>query len=275
MCPFDQDPISAYGFTPVLSSSAVLIAKDPPARAAPFISVAETPIPTTPLAQRINAYAKAHLPEPTYNHSLRVYHYGLAIKQYRFPEWAFTDETYFLSCLLHDIGTTKGNLRASKLSFEYHGGLIVLDIIQREDTSEVTNPNVIAPKDQAESVAEAVIRHQDLCEKGKITALGQLLQLATIFGMFHRLVPCSNGAILPARADQHARTDNLGLYENLGHPSTIEDVSKHFPRRKWSNCFASTIREEIGLKPWAHTTTLSEEEFPSRVLHNTLMAPYE
>jgi hypothetical protein len=40
----------------------------------------------------------------------------------------------------------------------------------------------VAPKDQAESVAEAVMRHQDLCEKGKITALGQLLQLATIFG---------------------------------------------------------------------------------------------
>ena len=41
-----------------------------------------------------------------------------------------------------------------------------------------------APIDQAESVAEAIMRHQDLCDEGKITALGQLLQLATIFGTF-------------------------------------------------------------------------------------------
>lgn len=189
MCPSNNDTISAYGFTAVLSSATALISKDRPANAAPFISVAETPIPTTPLAQRINAYAKAHLPEPTYNHSLRVYHYGLAIKQYRFPEWAFTDETYFLSCVLHDIGTTKDNLRASKLSFEFHGGLIALDVLQSQEASAIGGPDAIAPKDQAESVAEAVIRHQDLCEKGKITALGQLLQLATIFGMFCLLVP--------------------------------------------------------------------------------------
>lgn len=31
---------------------------------------------------------------------------------------------------------------------------------------------------QAESIAEAIIRHHDLCDKGKITAVRQLLQLA-------------------------------------------------------------------------------------------------
>ncbi|KAJ5873008.1 uncharacterized protein N7529_005361 [Penicillium soppii] len=120
--------------------------------------------------QRINAYTKTHLPEPTYSHSFRVYHYGLAIKQYRFPEWTFDDETYFLSYMLHDIGTTRKNLRASKLSFELHGGLIELDVLQAQEAS-AGGLDAIAPKDQAESVAEAVIRHQDFCEKGKITAL--------------------------------------------------------------------------------------------------------
>lgn len=71
------------------------------------------------------------------------------------------------------------------------------------------------------------------------------------------------------------KTDNTGSYANLIHPSTIQDVSDHFPRLKWSGCFASTIHEENRLKPWAHTTTLGEEEFSSKVLGNTLMAPYE
>ena len=182
MWPSD-DPISAYGFTAVLSSAATLLATDPPAIPAPSIAVTEVPTPATSLAQRINEYAKSHLPEPTYSHCLRIYHFRLAIKWYRFPEWAFTDETYFLACLLHDIGTTGPNLAATKLSFETFGGLKALEVLQNLHPSFVGGPVAVAPKDQAESVAEAVIRHQDLCEKGKITALGQLLQLATIFGM--------------------------------------------------------------------------------------------
>lgn len=70
-------------------------------------------------------------------------------------------------------------------------------------------------------------------------------------------------------------TDNTGSYADLVYPSTIEDVSKHFPRLKWSNCFAATIRRENSLKPWAHTTVLGEEAFPAKVLGNKLMAPYE
>lgn len=171
-----MEPIKEYGFTPVDSSATKLLATDPPSARPEFISVAQTPIPSTALAQRINEYVKSRLPAPVYNHSLRVYHYGLAIKQYRFPEWQFSDETYFLACLLHDIATTDENLNATKLSFEFHGGLIALDVLQSAEAAST------APKEQAESVAEAIIRHQDLCEKGKITAVGQLLQLATIFG---------------------------------------------------------------------------------------------
>ncbi|PYH87882.1 cyanamide hydratase [Aspergillus ellipticus CBS 707.79] len=235
---------TTYGFSPVPASASILLATDAPATPPPFIAVTQTPIPSTALAKRINEYAEANLPEPTYNHSLRVYHYGLAIKQYRFPDWNFTDETYLLACLLHDIGTTEENLNATKLSFEFYGGFLALEVLQRGDSG----PD--APKEQAESVAEAVIRHQDLCEKGRITALGQLLQLATIF-------------------------DNTGLYADLVHPSTIEDVSTHYPRLKWSHCFASTIHRELEIKPWAHTTALGVEDFPNKVLSNTLMASYE
>ncbi|PWY69704.1 cyanamide hydratase [Aspergillus heteromorphus CBS 117.55] len=235
---------TTYGLSPVHASASTLLATNAPTTPPPFIPVTQTPIPSTALAERINEYARSHLPEPTYNHSLRVYHYGLAIKQYRFPAWNFTDETYLLACLLHDIGTTEENLHATKMSFEFYGAFLALDVLQKADTG----PD--APKEQAESVAEAIIRHQDLCEKGRITALGQLLQLATIF-------------------------DNTGLYADLVHPSTIDDVSLHFPRLKWSHCFASTIHRELEIKPWAHTTALGIEDFPSKVLSNTLMSPYE
>ena len=39
-----------------------------------------------------------------------------------------------------------------------------------------------APIAQAESVAEAIIRHQDIGQDGKITTIGLLIQLATIYG---------------------------------------------------------------------------------------------
>jgi cyanamide hydratase len=58
------------------------------------------------------------------------------------------------------------------LSFEFYGGLIALNLLDKEG----------APKEQAESVAEAVIRHQDLGETGTLTAIAALIQLATIFG---------------------------------------------------------------------------------------------
>ena len=59
------------------------------------------------------------------------------------------------------------------MSFEFYGGYLALDLLKKE---------LHAPIEQAESVAEAVIRHQDLGESGKISSLGLLIQLATIFG---------------------------------------------------------------------------------------------
>lgn len=86
-----------------------------------------------------------------------------------------SDETYLLACLLHDIGTTDKNLSATLLSFEFYGGYLTLNLLK---------DHLHAPVSQAESVAEAIIRHQDLGESGKISSLGLLIQLATIFGQF-------------------------------------------------------------------------------------------
>lgn len=127
------------------------------------------------------------------------------------------------------------------MSFEFYGGMLALDLLGKQ---------LGAPQSQAEAVAETIIRHQDLGETGNITFLGQLIQLATIY-------------------------DNMGGNPGLVHADTKVDVNRAFPRNGWSKCFAATIREEIGLKPWAHTTALGEEDFPNGVLNNKLMAEFE
>ncbi|KAL2863373.1 putative urea hydro-lyase/cyanamide hydratase [Aspergillus lucknowensis] len=242
------NPISEYGFAPVPANPSTLFTttSNPPP---PFIPVSSTPIPDTPLARRIQEYARIHLPQPTYHHSLRVYHYGLAIKRHAFPssaeaeEWAFSDETYFLTCMLHDIGTTAENLRATRLSFEFFGGYLALDVLRNDKDNKAGEGEggAVAPQAQAESVAEAIIRHQDLRDVGMITAVGQLVQLATIF-------------------------DNVGGHAHLVHEDTVKDVIEHYPRLKWSSCFASTVGEEVALKPWAHTTALGD--FRGKILGN-------
>jgi len=101
---------------------------------------------------------------------------------------------------------------------------------------------------QAESVAEAIIRHQDPGPSGTITSLGFLIQIATEF-------------------------DNMGHYKELVHPDTIRAVVEKHPREGWSGCFSGTIREEIGLKPWAHSTAI--EGFADMVKGNEVMEAWE
>ncbi|CZR60799.1 related to M.verrucaria cyanamide hydratase [Phialocephala subalpina] len=213
-----------------------------PSKPPKSFSVSEIPLPESPLVQAVQKYAKTELSTETYNHSMRVFYYGSAILSHAFPSWSSHsfNETYFLTCLLHDIGTTDKNINATLLSFEFYGGLIVLDLLK----------GLHSPVEQAESVAEAVIRHQDLGETGTLTRIGALIQLATIF-------------------------DNMGGNPQLVDRGTIESVVKEYPRLKWSGCFAKTIRRENGLKPWAHTTHLGEREFPEGVERNELMAPYD
>ncbi|EFR02903.1 cyanamide hydratase [Nannizzia gypsea CBS 118893] len=257
MPPIPGGTAEAFGFTAVEASAEKLFdqigLRDMPPP--PVIPVSDTPIPKTILADRIQGYAKVHLPTPTFHHSMRVYHFGIAIKRYAFPTWAFSDETYFITCMLHDIGTTEENLRASRMSFELYGGFLAMDLLQYpidEHASTIVDPEkrVTASNALAESVVEAIMRHQDIRDTGKITALGQLIQLATIF-------------------------DNIGGHEQLLSPETVKDVIKHYPRIQWNNCFAATIRKEVSLKPWANSTTLGTEEYPSRIANNPVGLAYE
>ncbi|KAI4685755.1 uncharacterized protein J4E88_003591 [Alternaria novae-zelandiae] len=196
--------------------------------------------PVTDLTGKAQKYAQEHLTKETYNHSMRVFCYGIYIIQHYFPEYHSKDffETWALTCLFHDIGTTDENMSNTHMSFEFQGGLLALTKLQEFG----------APKIQAESVAEAIIRHQDPGETGTVSAMVQMIQIATEF-------------------------DNMGLQPHLIGREVIESVTAQLPRMGWSGCFSSTILKEIRLKPWCHTTAL--DNFAESVAGNELMRPFE
>ena len=118
------------------------------------------PVPSSELARFVYDYAKKELPPKTFNHSLRVYLYGVAIMNDHFPKWSLDPEVIFVTSMLHDIGTTDKNMAATKMSFEFWGGILSRDLIL-----EHTKGN----QEYADAVAEPIIRHQDLGETGYIT----------------------------------------------------------------------------------------------------------
>ncbi|TAQ87936.1 Cyanamide hydratase [Chlorociboria aeruginascens] len=235
--------ISKYGWTAVPRKVSTLLQQHSTATSpAPALHLSTIELPSSPLASAVFSYAQSELPLETLHHSMRVYYYGVAILAHAFPSWASEsfNETYYLTCLLHDIGTTPSNITSTLLSFEFYGAMLSHALLR----------SLASPVAQAENVTEAIIRHQDLGDTGTLTQIGALIQLATIF-------------------------DNMGGNPELVHRGTIEEVVKLWPRLKWSSCFAVTIRRENSLKPWAHTTHLGEKEFPEGVEENTLMEAYE
>ncbi|KAF2396597.1 cyanamide hydratase, partial [Trichodelitschia bisporula] len=231
----DQLP---YGWSAVPVSLKAFLSTTSAKSTAPF-AASSAPEPTSELSTTIRSFAQKELPEQVFNHSLRVYTYGIALVTQHLshlltPTFA---ETLYLTCLLHDLGCTPKNLRATKMSFEWWGAL--------EGLRELRD--VGAEKDQAEGVFEAIVRHQDLGETGNITALGAVLQVVTIF-------------------------DNVGHFAELFAKETIESVTSAHPRKGWSGCFSETIKQEIGSKPWCHSTHI--ENFAEDVAGNKLMQPY-
>jgi len=257
--PSKDDIIENYGYTAVERNVEPLIQKlkDEGKINANPVFVKDIEMANTPLVKKVMEFAQHELPIEVFNHSMRVYYYGVAISQHlptllpipsSSPARQTYLETYLLTSLLHDLGCTPKNLEATLMSFEFYGGFLASKTLVESG----------APTPQMESVVEAIIRHQDLgpqttegdTDGGMITLTGRAIQLATIF-------------------------DNMTPHPELVHKETIEDVCKAYPRRGWSGCFARTIRRENGLKPWAHTTSLGERAFPEGVEGNEAMAPYE
>jgi cyanamide hydratase len=225
-----------YGLTAVPASAAALTPSN--AQPSPVSASALSP-PDTPLSARIQAYAQYKLPAETFRHSMRVYAYGLAIGNECFPEWHLTgkmQETWFCTAMLHDIGTTDENIQSTKLSYEFFAGVLALQLLQ-------DSTGAAAPREQAESVAEAIFRHQDVQDKGMVSLMTQLIQLGTLLDNI--------GAEVPSRWVAQ---------------ETIDLVNEAWPRDGWSGCFKSTVEREKQLKPYAMVSRI--EGFEDLIMSN-------
>ncbi|KAM0706666.1 hypothetical protein Q7P35_005994 [Cladosporium inversicolor] len=220
-----SDIIEQFGFTAVPRSLDKLIATQSTKKTSTLVSVDEIDFPKTPLAASIHTKLTRN---PT----------GRAIVAQHFPSWKCSPETLLLAALLHDIGTTPANHTSTRLSFEFAGGYLALDLLKAHKAN-------IA---QAESVCETIIRHQDLGETGMVSTLTAIIHFATVL-------------------------DNAGLHGELVAQGTIESVVKAFPREGWTGCFASVVRKECEAKPWSNTTRI--EGFAEMVDANKLMEPYD
>ncbi|KAK8079083.1 Cyanamide hydratase [Apiospora phragmitis] len=252
------EDLAKHGWTAVPRDASAIFGDKPFLHEPAPISVEDIPFPSDdPLVTKVQEYVRREVPEPTFNHSMRVYNFGYCILKYQFPEHlqSLSLSTWALTALLHDIGTAQRHLTSTLLSFEFWGGVHALNLLLASPSSSRTLlelGNKAAPRPQAEAVAEAIIRHQDLGTEGAISLLGQVVQLATVF-------------------------DNMGQRPALVHARTRDAVVGRWPRLGWSSCFEGVIREEMALKPWAHTSHLGEE-FPRGVKENGetgLMSGYE
>lgn len=105
--------------------------------------------------------------------------------------------TWALTCLLHDIGTAEEFFTSTRMSFDIYGGIKAMEVLKVLGSTN----------DQAEAVAEAIIRHEDMGIDGTITFMGQLIQLATLY-------------------------DNVGKYEGVdGFGDIIHEITREASTR--------------------------------------------
>ena len=179
---FSDKTTAIYGLT-ALPADAILT---PPSTASPQpVPISDLSLPSTLLATRIQHYVQSQLSPDTYRHSLRVYSYGLAIARQCYPSWNLDkggklEETWFLTAMLHDLGTTEENIKGTRLSYEFWAGVKALEVLQDAKSTGSTKgvngvgggndgssqDGSVADREQAESVCEAILRHQDVQDKG-------------------------------------------------------------------------------------------------------------
>ncbi|KAJ6112118.1 hypothetical protein N7523_008179 [Penicillium sp. IBT 18751x] len=242
-----QQETQANGWTSMPANAGTIFGNKPFINQPGPLSLEDIKFPfDDPVVAKTLTYAKKTLHPETFNHSMRVYFYGMAISKQQFPEQfaSLNPVTWALACLLHDLGTAEENLTATRMSFDIYGGIKALNVLKEFG----------ATVDQAEAAAETIIRHEDMGVDGTITYFGQLIQLATTY---------DNTGIHPHVKD----------FGELIHETTRTLINESYPRMKWCNFFASVIRKEEKIKPWCHSTHLVN--FDNEIEANTLMKQWE
>ncbi|KAK0750910.1 hypothetical protein B0T18DRAFT_435456 [Schizothecium vesticola] len=231
------DTVALHGWTAVpVDSDAILQGKPYLHKPTPLLAV-DIPFPSSdPLVARVQAYAKSQLPRQTFNHSMRVFYWG----PHPPPTIPLPPHSLLSPSTLALVSLLHDIGTAPAFLSTTQLSFEFAGALVARDLLLHPSPPVL----------ETIIRHQDLGTRGTITFLGQLIQLATIY-------------------------DNIGGHPELVHAETKVDVNRVFPRGGWSGCFAATVREEMRLKPWAHSTHLGEREFPEGVEGNELMGEFD
>lgn len=150
--------------------------------------------------------------------------------------------------MLHDIGTPESTLQSTRLSYEFWAGFHALQILQDASLTGSSNDGhgAVAPKEQAESVAEAILRHQDVQDKGNVTLLTRMIHIGTLL-------------------------DNIGKGSEMVSRKTVENVVREWPRTDanesvWSDCFHGTVEMEKRYKPYAMVSRI--EGFENLIAKN-------
>ncbi|KAF5855688.1 hypothetical protein ETB97_008602 [Aspergillus alliaceus] len=141
-----QDKVGLNGWTSMPANAGAIFGDRPFIKAPDALSI------DNPVVAKTLENTKSVLPTETLNHSMRVYYYGMAITKQQFPKQAATlnCSTWALTCLLHDPGSAKEDLTATRM-FNIYGGIKALHILKEFGASS----------DQAEAASEAIIRHED------------------------------------------------------------------------------------------------------------------
>ncbi|KAJ5658472.1 cyanamide hydratase [Penicillium longicatenatum] len=242
-----QHEVATNGWTSTPANAGAIFADQPFINKPDELSLNDIKFPfDDPVVSKTLKYAKEVLHPETFNHSMRVFFYGMAITKQQFPGRyaALNPVTWALTCLLHDLGTAEENLTATRISFDIYGGIKALHVLK----------DFGATTDQAEAAAETIIRHEDMGVDGTITYIGQLIQLATTY---------DNTGV-------HSHVKDFG---ELIHKTTRTQINETYPRIKWCAFFAGVIRKEETIKPWCHSTHLVD--FDNETEANALMKQWE
>ncbi|BGP20721.1 hypothetical protein JCM10213_001035 [Rhodosporidiobolus nylandii] len=223
-----------YGLAPVSRDPSALSPAN--AASAPLLTSADllALIPDSEVCRRSADFVKVKLGEQLSMHSMRAFSFGAAIATTQFPEWEYSPEALYLACLFHDLGATEAEMKSTKTSFEFHSAVLVCEYL----TTLVLANGKKVERDLVDSVCEAIWRHTDFISS-QITVTGQLLQLGTLY-------------------------DNLHDHADWIHPHTAAEVVRLFPRTDWAGCFHDTMKKEVELKPWSHTTAFGYIGEPGR-----------
>ena len=71
------DPVKAYGWTAMPRKVETLLASRTDVKPPTPVKVNDINLPDSPLVKAVHAYAKKELAPETFNHSMRVYYYGM------------------------------------------------------------------------------------------------------------------------------------------------------------------------------------------------------